>query len=114
MEQRHWAEETAQRHLEALGWKHVASNYRIRTGEIDLVMREQDVIVFVEVRQRLSGRFGGAAGSLDARKRGRVRQTALHFMLTRYGHADRAMRIDAVLVDGSRARHRLTHLRDVA
>ena len=113
MQPRHWAEETAQRYLEALGWQHLTSNYRIRAGEIDLVMRDGDATVFVEVRQRSSGRFGGAAGSLGARKRERVRRAALHYMLRRFGRVDRPMRIDAVLVDGVRGRHRITHVRDV-
>ena len=114
METRHWAEEAAQRHLEALGWRHVTSNYRIRTGEIDLIMRDAESWVFVEVRQRSYTRFGGAAASLDGRKRERVRRAALHYMLTRFGSVDRPMRIDAVLVDGARGQHRITHVPDVA
>lgn len=113
MADRHWAEELAQRHLEALGWTLIEANYRIRSGEVDLVMREGDTVVFVEVRQRRTDRFGGAAASVGAAKRRRLRRTALHFMTVRFGRADLPMRIDAVLVHGTSSDHVLEHLRSI-
>ena len=63
------AEEQAARHLAEHGLAIVARNYRTRLGEIDLVAREGETLVFVEVRQRASAHFGGAAASIDHRKR---------------------------------------------
>jgi putative endonuclease len=50
----------------------VAHNWRRRCGELDLVAREGDVLVFVEVRFRQRDDFGGAAASITATKRARM------------------------------------------
>ncbi len=55
-------------------------NYRSRCGEIDLIMQDGDTLVFVEVRQRSSSRFGGAAASIDSRKQRRLILTARHYL----------------------------------
>jgi putative endonuclease len=67
------AEETAASFLRRQGLDIVARNYRTRFGEIDLVARHGETLVFVEVRMRsASGQFGGAAGSIDSHKRSRI------------------------------------------
>jgi len=55
-------------------------NYRCRRGEIDLVMREADTLVFVEVRFRSSGSFGTPAETVDIHKQRRLAATAAHFL----------------------------------
>ena len=50
----------------------VARNFRTRFGEIDLVARDGDTLVFVEVRMRRSARYGGAIESITAAKRARL------------------------------------------
>jgi putative endonuclease len=74
------AERTAQRFLEARGLSLVQRNYRCRFGEIDLVMREGETLVFVEVRLRTHGGFGGAAASITAAKRARLLRAARHYL----------------------------------
>ena len=108
---RHWAEELARAALERRGWTTVAANARVPGGELDLVMHDGRVLVFVEVRQRRGAAQGGAAESLVARKRARVRRAAA-LWLTRHGGDDRPVRFDAVLVDGDRHAPRLRHVRD--
>lgn len=66
------AEDIAARHLEAHGLAIEARNLRTRRGEIDLVARDADALVFVEVRLRRSAGHGGAAASVTARKRARI------------------------------------------
>ncbi|MCF8191666.1 MAG: hypothetical protein RIS59_262 [Pseudomonadota bacterium] len=92
------AEALAAAHLQGAGLQVLARNYQCRLGEIDLVCREAEVLVFVEVRQRRSERFGGAAGSLTARKQTRIRLAARHYLM----HLGRepACRFDVVLVRG--------------
>jgi putative endonuclease len=107
----HWAEALARRALERLGWTTIAANARTRGGEIDLVMADGDVVVFVEVRQRAGGAHGGAAESLDGRKRARVRRAAAQW-LARHGRHDDAVRFDAVLVDGAPDGPRVRLVRD--
>ncbi|MGE0482782.1 MAG: YraN family protein [Gammaproteobacteria bacterium] len=78
----------------------LARNYSCRGGEIDLVMRERDVIVFVEVRFRRSARFGSAAESVDAGKRRRLILAAHHYLAHHPALADAPCRFDVVAVTG--------------
>jgi putative endonuclease len=73
-------EQVACRYLEGRGLRLVARNYRCRHGEIDLVMRDGDTLVFVEVRFRCSTRFGGAASSVDGHKQQRLTAAAGHYL----------------------------------
>ena len=108
---RHWSEPRVRRWLEARGWRSLAENVRYRHGELDLVMREGDTIVFVEVRQRRSDRHGGAAASLDPRKHARVRRAAATWLAERGLH-EAAVRFDAALVTGEIAAARVVLVRD--
>ncbi len=73
-------EQLARSHLEAKGCRIVASNYRCRWGEVDLVARDGPVWVFVEVRTRRSNAYGGPEESLTADKAQRLALTAQHFL----------------------------------
>ena len=70
------AECRAADYLERRGVAIVARNFRCRVGEIDLVAREGDVLVFVEVRMRAEGHFGGALESITPRKQRRIAAAA--------------------------------------
>ncbi|WGE35365.1 YraN family protein [Actinobacillus genomosp. 1] len=61
-------EQKAREFLERNGLKFVAANQQFKCGELDLIMRQGDTFVFVEVRQRKSNRFGSAVESIDYRK----------------------------------------------
>ena len=95
------AEDAAAKHLVASGCRIVARNARYRDGEVDLVMRERDVLVFVEVRMRVSLRFGGAAVSVNSLKQKRIARAAQHWLFGEYGERWPACRFDVVTVDGS-------------
>jgi putative endonuclease len=95
------AEDAAAKHLAAAGCRIVARNARYRDGEVDLVARERDVLVFVEVRMRVSLRFGGAAVSVNSLKQKRIARAAQHWLLGEYGERWPACRFDVVTVDGS-------------
>jgi len=95
------AEEEAARFLAAQGLQLIARNYRTRMGEIDLVAREGETLVFVEVRRRSSARFGGAAESVDARKRMRIESAARHFLARL--QREPACRFDVVTLQGDGA-----------
>jgi putative endonuclease len=91
------AEALAAQFLERQGLTLLERNFRTRRGEIDLVMREGEVIVFVEVRLRTNSRYGGAAASITARKQARLVAAALVY-LARLGR-EPPCRFDAVLLD---------------
>lgn len=107
---RHWAEEVARGYLQARGFQLLAENYTARGGEIDLVMRDGQELVFVEVRQRRSSRFGAAAETIDARKLARMRRAAREYLARHFTGECPPLRLDAVLMHGSRDRHRIEHL----
>ncbi|OIQ75227.1 hypothetical protein GALL_431030 [mine drainage metagenome] len=95
------AEDLASAYLQARGLRLVQRNYRVRGGEIDLIMRAADAsLVFVEVRARSSGNFGGAAGSIDARKRRRIVLAARHYLARL--PAEPNCRFDVVALDAGR------------
>ena len=66
------AEALAAEHLAAHGLRVIARNVRCRGGEVDLVCLDRSHVVFVEVRLRSNGRFGGAAESITAAKQRRL------------------------------------------
>lgn len=96
------AEDRALAWLEAQGLVLVARNVRSRRGEIDLVMRDGQVLVFVEVRQRRSAAHGGAAASIDASKQARMWQAAEFYLLRQ--RRPQTCRFDAVCIDGDSLR----------
>jgi len=91
------AEAKAEQHLRQQGLKPLTRNYRTRRGEIDLVMQHRDELVFVEVRQRRSRRYGGAAASISNRKQQRVIAAAQAY-LQRHG-SEQPCRFDVVAVE---------------
>lgn len=98
------AEDRALAHLLDRGLKLVARNYRTPGrggGEIDLIMREPGgTVVFVEVRQRASRGFGGAAASVGPVKQRRIVFAARHFLMRLA--APPPCRFDVVSVEGAR------------
>lgn len=79
------AEARAARLLEAQGVRVVDRNVRFRGGEIDLVARDGDTWVFVEVRARAGSGWGGAAASVGPHKQRRVVMAAQLYLLRRFG-----------------------------
>lgn len=86
--------------LERAGLKLLARNYTTRYGELDLVMRDGDIVVFVEVRHRLHSAHGDAVASITATKQGRLVQTAELWLAAHPQHAQRTCRFDVVSYDG--------------
>lgn len=105
------AEALAAAFLESRGLAIVARNVRSRFGEIDLIARERDTVVFVEVRLRRSSRFGGAAASITGAKRERLVAAAQTYLASLPRTPE--CRIDAVLLD-SLDPARIEWLRDIA
>lgn len=74
------AEKNACAFLKKHGLQLVTQNYRGRFGEIDLIMKDKDDIVFVEVRYRHGSDFGSAAETIDHKKRKKIMKTAMQFL----------------------------------
>lgn len=97
------AEDRARRFLERQGLVCIETNYRCQPGEIDLIMRDNDALVFVEVRYRRDRRYGGALESIDHRKQRRLRAAAEHYLQRRHRGRTPSCRFDVVLITGSSA-----------
>ncbi|MEJ2192483.1 MAG: YraN family protein [Nitrospirota bacterium] len=66
--------------LEKKGYRLLARNWRGPSGEVDLIARDGEVVVFVEVKTRRARRFGDALEAVDTRKQEKIRQTALSYL----------------------------------
>lgn len=95
-------EQQALRYLERAGLTLVQSNFRTRFGEIDLIMRDGDCLVFVEVRFRRDRDFATAAESVDGRKRRKLALAAAGFARSNRLWRNCAMRFDVVALDCDR------------
>jgi putative endonuclease len=73
-------EVAAKKHLRRLGLKFLVANFRSPRGEIDLVFRERDCLVFVEVKTRSSEEWVRPAAAVNAERRGRLTRAALDYL----------------------------------
>jgi len=73
-------ESEAARYLASQGLKLLCRNFSSRHGEIDLIMRDSNTLVFVEVRYRRSEHFGGALNSVTPTKQKKIRLTAALYL----------------------------------
>ena len=71
-----WGEAVAAEYLQKKRYKVIATNYRCRFGEIDIIAQNRKYLVFVEVKLRKSAKFAAAADFVDAHKQERLRTTA--------------------------------------
>lgn len=75
-----WGEALAAEFLRGKRYEILASGYRCRYGEIDLIVKNRRYLVFVEVKLRKSDRFAAAGEYVDARKQTRLRSTAAMYL----------------------------------
>ena len=73
-------EKAAKKFLKQQGLKFLTANFQSRRGEIDLVFRDEDCLVFVEVKTRSSEEWNRPASAVDERKRRLLSQTALDYL----------------------------------
>jgi putative endonuclease len=92
-----WAEQQAAQFLRTQGLVLLKRNHRCRQGEVDLICRQGELMIFVEVRQRNPGSYVNAAESIDVFKQRRIRHAALHFLQS-LGHLP-PCRFDVVLLE---------------
>ncbi len=91
------AEVLAQKYLRSRGYKILETNYATPLGEIDVIALDGRTLVFVEVRSRAPGSFGGAAESITRSKQGRIaRAAAVYIAEKRLGNV--VTRFDVVAV----------------
>jgi putative endonuclease len=92
-------EQFAHKYLLKQGLTTIDKNFNCRYGEIDLIMQDGEMLVFVEVRYRQSQQYGGAVASVDYRKQRRIINTANFYLQKHQLHVP--ARFDVVAVDGT-------------
>lgn len=73
-------EELAVAHLKKMKYKILERNYKCPLGEMDLVARDKNTLVFIEVKTRKTKDFGGPAAAVDLRKQRQLSKVALHYL----------------------------------
>lgn len=94
-------EHFAEHYLKNRGLKLVARNYSCRFGEIDLIMRDGESLVFVEVRYRKNPLFGTALDSITPTKQKKISKTAQHYLQTHDWTKKLFCRFDALGIIGA-------------
>lgn len=92
------AEAFACKYLQEKGLRLITKNFHSRFGEIDIIMQEENSLVFIEVRYRKNQDFGGAKASITPGKQKKIRNTALLYMQKK-GHEFNA-RFDVIAITG--------------
>ncbi len=98
-------ETMASRYLREQGYTIICHNFRSRFGEIDIIARDHEYIVFIEVKYRKTKQFGYPREAVTYRKQKHIIRTAEYFLLTQIGK-EQACRFDVIeILD-----NQLTHL----
>ena len=107
-----FTETLAENCLRKKGYRILERNVRIGKGELDLIAKDGDTIVFVEVKGRRTDRFGGLPYAVDPRKQRQLTKLALAY-LAQHGLTNRSCRFDVVLISSTDDQGpRITHLED--
>ena len=102
-------QEAAEAFLAQKGMRILTRNYRIRTGEIDIIASDGTYLVFIEVKTRKSKNYGPGRESVTPHKQSRIIRTAMHY-ITRYNQHNRDMRFDVVEVTAGREGIHIAHI----
>ena len=103
-------EQAAEQFLRARGYVLVARNYRCSFGEIDLVVRDRDTLVFVEVRTQSGPTFGSPLESVTQRKQRQIAKAAQHYVV-RHRIENQALRFDVIGISWNTATPEIVHVR---
>lgn len=107
-----YGERVAERYLGGLGMAVLERNWRCSEGELDLVLRDGDVLVACEVKTRSSNAYGSPHEAIASAKLERLQRLAVRWAAERLGSAAPAIRIDLVAVlAGGRGAAQVEHVR---
>lgn len=101
-------EEIARLHLKADGYKILESNFSTKMGEIDIVAKDHDVLVFVEVKTATSSRFGSPLSWIPEWKQRRIIKVSQVYIMKR-GVYNRPVRFDVIAIEES---GKVCHIKD--
>ena len=90
--------------LKTQGYQILERNYRCKKGEIDLIAREGQYLVFVEVKYRKDDKKGYPAQAVDQRKQQKIRKSAMIYLKKNHLSFEQQMRFDVVEILGKKIR----------
>lgn len=106
-----WGEQAAVDYLVKQGYVILTRNFRAEHGEVDIIARQENVLVFVEVKARSSNRHGFPEHSVTPRKRVHILSAAERYILD---HPEfRTWRVDVIAVDNETGEARIMHFENV-
>lgn len=97
------AEAKALNFLQEKGYELLAQNYRFQKGEIDLIVKKENLLVFVEVRSLQSANFGFPEQTISEKKKQLLRKTAENFVFE--NHWQKNFRFDVIAILGKQIEH---------
>jgi putative endonuclease len=106
-----WGEDLALRYLLRRGYRLLERNYRQRRGEIDLIVRDDEVLVFVEVKLRRSKGFGDPLEAVTARKQATIRSLAEQYLAESQPDFE-TLRFDVIGILATRSGTHIDHIED--
>lgn len=95
------SERAARLWLEQRGLRHVSSNFRCRNGELDLIMRDGETLVIVEVRYRRNSAYGGPLHSISLSKQRKICLATQRFLQEHVSMTHLPLRFDVVALSGA-------------
>jgi putative endonuclease len=103
-------EDIAIKYLQAKGLKIILRNYKTPIGEADIVARDKDIIVFVEVKTRSSSQFGEPFEAVNERKRDKLNKIAMYYQTQQ--RKETAIRFDVVSIKRKDDGYEINHITD--
>jgi putative endonuclease len=104
------AEAWALDYLQKNGWQLVVANFRSAFGEIDLIVKQQQLLLFVEVKQRRSARFGSAQAMVTTQKQHKIILTSQYFLQQHSQYQQYHLRYDVIAIDTQGSTPQITWL----
>jgi len=105
-------ETLACQYLQKQGLKLLERNFHGPCGELDIIMTDKTSLVFIEVRYRKNDNFGSGAETIQPGKQKKLHKTALFYLQTKPGYADKPARFDVISISGSNKEHNINWIKN--
>ena len=98
-------------YLKQKGYKIIANNHKNKIGEIDIIAKDHDFLVFVEVKTRMSRAFGDPAEAVNTQKQYKIRQVATLY-LKQHRMLETNCRFDVISILGTPQDYEIRHIKN--
>ncbi len=95
----------AEDYLREKGYKILETNYRNRSGEIDIIAKQGEYFCFIEVKYRATNEYGNPLESVDFRKQNQIRKVAMYYLMKNKLSEWTPCRFDVIAFEGEKMTH---------